>query len=242
MPKALIVEDRAESRKALQRIISERYPQIQMDTAATYEEAVVCLNQSEYDIFLLDINLSIADSNDTSGLKFAKEIRSRRGYEFTPIVMITSISNLEIAAYREIHCYQYIIKPFVKEAVISVMKKVLEGKQQEERNCFVFKSDGINYKVDCADILYLKAVPRGITLVMKQEEIKVLYLTLRTALDKLPKEFIQCHRMYAINTEYLEYCDFVNQLVKLKGCEQTIEIGGTYKAKLKQYMETLLEQ
>lgn len=239
MPRAFILEDRAESRIALQKMISERYPQIQMDAVATYEEAIQCLDQTEYDIFLLDINLNISDSNDTSGLRFAREVRSRQGYEFVPIVMITNISNLEIAAYREIHCYQYIIKPFVKEAVFSVLKKLLEGKQKEECSYFVFKSDGINYKVDCADILYLRAVPRGITLVMRREEVKVLYLTLRTAMEKLPEEFVQCHRMYVINLNYLEYFDFVNQVVKLKGCNQTIEIGGTYKEKLKQYLEQL---
>lgn len=243
MLRALILEDREESRKALLHIISDRFPEIETDTAATCEEAADLLSdasaEAPYDIFLLDINLDRTDASDASGLKFAKEIRAKHGYEFTPIVMITSISNLEMAAYREVHCYQYIIKPFVKEAVISVLKKLIEGKQQEERHYFVFKKDGINYKADCGDIVYLRAVPRGIAVVLRKEEIRVPYLTLRTALEKLPEEFVQCHRMYAVNLRYVEYFDFVNQVIGLKGFTERIEIGGTYKTELKKRLEEL---
>ncbi len=241
MLRALILEDKEESRKALTAIISGRFPEIKADAAATYAEAERLLAQGEppYDIFLLDINLEGANSEDASGLRFAKQVRATHGYEFTPIVMITSISHLEMAAYREVHCYQYIIKPFVKEAVISVLKKLLERKQQEERHYFVFKKDGINYKVDTSDILYLKAVPRGIAVVLRKEETKVPYLTLRNAMEKLPEEFVQCHRMYVINLRYVEYFDFVNQIIRLRGCNSGIEIGGTYKAELKKRLEEL---
>ncbi|MGN0505306.1 MAG: LytR/AlgR family response regulator transcription factor [Lachnospiraceae bacterium] len=245
MLRALILEDNEESRKALTAIISGRFPEIEVDAAATYAEAEEFLlkntkqGAASYDIFLLDINLISTDAEDASGLRFAKQIRTIHGYEFTPIVMITSVSHLEMAAYREVHCYQYIIKPFVKEAVISVLKKLLEGKKQEERHFFVFKKDGINYKTDCNDILFLKAVPRGIAVVLRKEEIKVPYLTLRNAMEKLPEEFVQCHRMYVVNLRYVEYFDFVNQVIRLQGCEQTIEIGGTYKAELKKRLEEL---
>lgn len=241
MLRALILEDREESRRALTAIISGRFPEIEVDAAATYAEAERLLGQGmpPYDIFLLDINLEGANSEDASGLRFAKQVRAMRGYEFTPIVMITSISHLEMAAYREVHCYQYIIKPFVKEAVISVLKKLLERKQQEECHYFVFKKDGINYKVDTSDILYLKAVPRGIAVVLRKEETKVPYLTLRNAMEKLPEEFVQCHRMYVINLRYVEYFDFVNQIIRLRGCDGEIEIGGTYKAELKKRLEEL---
>lgn len=241
MLRALILEDREESRRALTAIIAGRFPEIQVDAAAAYAEAEQFLLHEEppYDIFLLDINLEGANSEDASGLRFAKQVRAMRGYEFTPIVMITSISHLEMAAYREVHCYQYIIKPFVKEAVISILKKLLERKEQEECHSFVFKKDGINYRVDTSDILCLKAVPRGIALVLRKEETKVPYLTLRNAMEKLPEEFVQCHRMYVINLRYVEYFDFVNQVIRLRGLDSEIEIGGTYKAELKKRLEEL---
>ena len=59
-------------------------------------------------------------------------------------------------------------------------------------------------------------------------ETKVPYLTLRNAMEKLPEEFVQCHRMYVINLRYVEYFDFVNQIIRLRGCNSGIEIGGTY--------------
>lgn len=65
-----------------------------------------------FDLFLLDVNLVKEDKEDSSGLIFAEEIRSIIKYEFTPVVMITSVASLEIEAYRRIHCYQYLLKPY----------------------------------------------------------------------------------------------------------------------------------
>ncbi len=50
--------------------------------------------------FLLDVNLSGEDREDIGGILFAREIRERFEYTFTPIVMVTAIGNMEMQAYR----------------------------------------------------------------------------------------------------------------------------------------------
>ena len=49
----------------------------------------------------LDVNLSGEDREDIGGILFAREIRERFEYTFTPIVMVTAIGNMEMQAYRE---------------------------------------------------------------------------------------------------------------------------------------------
>lgn len=159
----------------------------------------------------------------------------RKEYTFTPIIMITSLANMELTAYRELHCYQYLVKPYNEEDVQKLVGKLLFLSQQgETREEFVVvRKDGINYKIFCKDIVCVKAVPRGVRFVLLKEEMKVLYLSIKQLLEKLPGErFLQVHRMCVVNQDYIEYVDTVNGLISMKNGEQ-VEIGITYKNEIK---------
>ena len=68
---------------------------------------------------------------------------------------------------------------------------------------------------------------------MKKEELRVPYTSIRQLLEKLPEErFFQCHRMYVVNQEFIDYVDYVNGMIKLTMCGQ-IEIGVTYKKEVR---------
>lgn len=63
------------------------------------------------------------------------------------------------------------------------------------------------------------------------ENWDVPYVTLRQMLLKMPKGmFTQCHRMYAVNKNEVEYYDTVNRIIRIKNCPDTVEIGVTYKS------------
>lgn len=159
----------------------------------------------------------------------------KREYAFTPIVMVTSIANMELTAYRELHCYQYLIKPYDEKDIKKLAGKLLFLSQQgEARDDFVVvKKDGINYKLFCKDIICVKAVTRGVSFVMAKEEMRVPYLSIRQLLEKLPQEkFLQVHRMCVVNQDHIDYVDLVNGLICMKNGDQ-IEIGVTYKGDVK---------
>lgn len=230
----LILEDDRSSLEALGKILSDYSTDICVHTASSYHEAKGLLDTDiQYGLFLLDVNLSGSDREDIGGILFAREVREQFRYTFTPIVMVTAVGAMEMQAYRELHCYQYIMKPFHREQVVEVVEKVLEKEKQEKPPSITVKKEGINYQVKCKDIRYIEAVPRGISIHMKQETWKVPYVTLRQMLQKVPKDvFVQCHRMYAVNKREVEYYDTVNRIVKLRDCEDTVEIGVTYKAEI----------
>ena len=238
MINVLVLEDETTSMEALVRILSEYSDEIQVHTASSYKEAKDLLDDDiRYGLFLLDVNLSGSKKEDIGGIVFAREVRENLQYMFTPIVMVTSVGAMEMQAYREIHCYQYIMKPFDKAQVEEVVKKVLANKKQEEPQTVTVKKDGINYQVKCHDIRYIEAVPRGICIHMKQENWKVPYVTLRQMMTRLPKEmFVQTHRMFAVNRGEIEYVDTVNRIVKLRDCKDVVEIGVTYKQEMGRMM------
>lgn len=230
----LILEDDCASREALKKILKEYRTEISVHAASSYEEAKELLDQKiRYDLFLLDVNLGGESREDIGGILFARELREQFRYTFTPVVMITAIGALEMQAYRELHCYQYIMKPFTPEQVREVVKKVLEKEKQKEPPYVIVKRDGVNYQVKCGEIRYIEAIHRGVRLHLKKEDWDIPYMTLKQILSKVPDGmFQQCHRMFAVNRREVEYYDTVNRVVKLRNCTDVIEIGITYKAEI----------
>lgn len=235
MIRILVLEDNKDSLKALQSMIEKISADIFVTTVENREDAEKALTVKEsYHAFLLDINLNEADTKDISGLDFAKKIRSMRQYAFTPIVMITSLANLELKAYRELHCYQYIVKPYQEEEIQKLIRKLLFQTGEISEPFVLIKKDGINYKLLCKDIIAIKAIPRGIDIVLCKETMSVHYVTIKQLIEKLPQElFVQCHRMFVVNRDYIDYVDMVNGLICMKNGMEA-EIGVTYKTRIKE--------
>lgn len=234
----LILEDDTVSRGALVSMLGKLGKEVQVDAAADLQSAEELLESGKnYDLFLLDVNLDKEDQEDASGLIFAEKVRKVMRYELTPIVMLTSVGSLEIEAYRKIHCYQYILKPYEETEVCEVVKRILAHTRSLEKPYIIVKKNGINYKILCEDIVFCKAIPRGVCFYLKEEQMEVPYLSIRQLLDKLPKQgFIQCHRMFVVNHAYVRYYDLVNQMIQMEGYPDKIDIGVTYKAEVRRLL------
>lgn len=238
MARILILEDEIESRKALEKMMKNISAQITVDAAADLAQARLLLSSAvSFDLFFLDVNLKPEEAGDISGIRFAEEIRSRRQYEFTPLVMITSVAGLEMEAYRRLHCYQYVVKPYIQSDVGEIVKKVLFHLHAENRSFIMVKRNGINYKIFCDEIMFCRAVPRGVCLFLKNEQIEVPYLSIHKLLEKLPKEtFFQCHRTFVVNRNAVKYYDLVNQVIQVEGSSEWIDIGVTFKPEVRRIL------
>ncbi len=241
MTRILILEDSKECLDAITVMVERVSGHVCAVPVNSLEEARAALDEAQplFQAFLLDINLDIDDSEDISGITFAREVRMRKEYAFTPIIMITSLANMELTAYRELHCYQYLVKPYNEEDIRKLVGKLLFLSQQgETREAYVVvKKDSINYKIFCKDIVCIKAVPRGVNFLLLKEEMKVLYLSIRQLLEKLPGDrFLQVHRMCVVNQDYIDYVDTVNGLISMKNGDQ-VEIGITYKNEIRKKLQ-----
>ena len=241
MTKILILEDNKDSLLSITAMVERVSDKVSAVPVGSLEEARRALKNAKqpFQAFFLDINLDIKDENDISGMIFAQEIRCIKNYAFTPIIMITSIANMELKAYRELHCYQYLTKPYNEEDINQLVGKLLFMSQLgETRDAFVLvKKSGVNYKLFCKDIVCIKAIPRGVNFVLENEEMKIPYTTIKQLYEKLPEDkFIQIHRMCVINQDYIDYVDMVNSLINMKNGEQ-LEIGVTYKKDLRSRLD-----
>lgn len=239
MLRVFVLEDEEYSRSALTQMLQNISEEITVSTAADLASARLLLGSAvSFDLFLLDVNLDASQADDISGICLAEEIRRDRRYAFTPIVMVTSVAGMEMEAYRSIHCYQYIVKPYEEAAIREIVQRILSHKQAEEKPSLIVKKNGINYNISCGEIVFGKAIPRGVCLYLKGEQIDVPYLTIRQLTERLPKEqFFQCHRMYVVNKDYVRYYDLVNQLIEVDGYSEQIDIGITFKPEVKRLIQ-----
>ena len=238
MTTVLILEDCKESITALATIMKGYSEDIHILFAYSYHQAMKLLKQeTNIDIFFLDINLDPNQQSDQSGLIFAKKVREISRYAFTPIVFITSSAELELVSYRETQCYSYLTKPYQEDTVVNVLEKVILGTKTAEKRQIIVKKSGVNYKIAVDEILCIEAIPRGIRLYMHEESLDLKYVSIKQILEKLPeKQFVQCHRMYVVNVNAIEYDDTVNRMIQINGVTQRIEIGVTYKTEMRRLL------
>ncbi len=133
MKNILIVEDKEIHRKTLMKLL-EGIEDIQVFVAATVEEAYVISMENTIHLFLVDIILNTDVRGDVSGLKFVETIRGIHKYKFSPLIFITSLEDPELYAYKELHCFGYIEKPFNPKEVINMVKLALEFPEKEKKD------------------------------------------------------------------------------------------------------------
>ena len=63
------------------------------------------------------VSFTICRLLDYRGTKLAKQLRSMPEYHFTPVLFAAALASEELAAYREIKCYAFLIKPFSTDSL-----------------------------------------------------------------------------------------------------------------------------
>ena len=108
----LILEDKAQTMETIENAAMDLPYNVRVIKTATVKDAYQYAMEMTIDVFLVDIILNPGVMGDTSGIEFAKHIRCVSKYQFTPIIFITALADPELYAYRNIHCFGYLEKPF----------------------------------------------------------------------------------------------------------------------------------
>ena len=226
MANILIVEDEISIASGLENIIKSIDKDITTTVTGYAEQACNMADSDDFDLFLLDIELL-----DYSGLKLAGEIRRMEKYKLTPIIFITALPSKELLAFKEIHCYDYIVKPFKEETVRDAVNTILKyGVKKEKYISFNLKD--FMYRIKMDDIIYFEAVQRKIEVVTIKERFQISGYTLNGLQEELTNNFIRCHRGYIVNTLYISRIDKVLNVLDLEYTDMKIPVGRSFKDSL----------
>src|SRR5678815_2464443 len=122
----LIIDDDAEIRESLQMLLASEG--LDVDMASNGEEGVLRLEESHYDLVLLDLMLP-----GKSGMDVYKDIR--RVDATLPVVIITAMGGVETAvtAIKE-GCYDFLTKPWDNDKLFVIVGNAIRQRQLLSEN------------------------------------------------------------------------------------------------------------
>ena len=228
----LLVEDERIQREALASIIKSNFVDVRIYEAASKKEAMKIINEKDIHLFFIDIHLK-----DSSGLELAKKIRQHENHSLTGIVFITGELVHIIEAFKNIHCYDFIVKPYKEKDIINIvdvffnstpLKNIKEGKSS-----FIDIDSTISIKLYHNDIIYIEYIDKCCNI----HTINGVYNVKRTSLVKLlnklsDDDILQTHRSFAINIKYVTEIEKTYEKVwsiKLRGCDDVVLLSYTYR-------------
>lgn len=231
----LIVEDDMNIQKLLSTCIREVDDTAQIYMSDSSQGALKIAKEHPIDIFLLDIQLI-----DYKGTVLAKELRSMDQYRYTPMIFATALANEEINSYREIKCYSFLIKPYTKEEVKQAISEAIDYRNHFSKQTKTIRIEQKShiFEYDLKDIVYIESFRKKMVLHLQtgQNEIYTEVIsgyTLKSMLELInDDQFIQCHKSYLINKRYIVQIAKVEGEVSLRGVQQPIPIGSTFRDKL----------
>lgn len=235
----LIVEDKKIHIDALNKIISDLDHKARIYCAINEQEAYTAAMKHQIHLFIIDIILDTSRPGDVAGLRFVQEMREVKKYAFTPVIFITSLEDPKLYSYSQLHCFEYIEKPFSIKQVRECIRKALEFPVILDRERFVyFRKDGIVYSKHLGDIIYIENKRRKILIHCRNDELEIPYKTCEQILSELDSPlFVRCSRFTIINRDYIEHIDYANRYIKLENIESLVEIGVMYRNRFKNVMQ-----
>lgn len=231
----LLVEDDKVQNNNLARIIEKTYLDIKVYQSFLIKDALNIAKEKRVDLFFIDINLP-----DGSGLDLAKQIREIPGHELTGIVFVTSEMFQVVEAFKNTHCYDFLVKPYNIEdikKIIDVFNKKDNSPIKEEGKYSIINIDNnISTKIYHNDIIFVEYSARRCIIHTTKSVVECKSLTLSSLLKEIESEtIVQSHKSYIVNTNYIEKID--KQYSKLweisfVGINERAQLSVKYKDKV----------
>lgn len=212
MKNILIVEDERLQRKNLRNILMEAYRDLNIYEAEDKKGALEICGRISIDVFFIDISLK-----KSSGLEFALEMREIPGYELTWVIFLTTHIEYITQAFKQVHCYDYILKPYNKEEVIEMTRKLIfnipraEIPWKDRKSIVLELKSGISVKIYIDEIIFIETSLRTSYIHTVNGIYTATNLSLKRILELTnSKNIMQCHKSFAVNLDFIRKIENVN--------------------------------
>ena len=217
--KVLIVEDEPITAKDISFLLQDIGIN-HTEMAMNYDEAVDILEETTFDLVLLDINLL----SDQDGIDLAERINEKYS---TPFIFITSYYTPSLVTRAKVtEPLAYLVKPFNKHDIqINVEMALYKSKIRQEDELLFFREQKGTISISQNEIIYLEADDNYTKIFFKDKHITVSQ-TLKAIHGKLvQKDFVRVHK---------SYCVRLQKISMIKGGfvyldDRKVPIGRSYK-------------
>jgi len=229
----MLVEDDFMQRQVLKKMILAMNNFSEVYEADSEQLALEIIGKYDINMFLIDINLK-----ESSGLDLALNIRKIQKYEFRQIIFLTTHMEYITQAFKQTHCYDYILKPYNQEEVKDMINKIILNEtnslnNKTDREIIITLKNGIYVGIKTNDILFIEVKGKN----CEVNTLNGIYISNNTTLKKMIKlidcpYIIQSHRAFAINKKYIskiEKVDFKLSVVFFDNSFKTALLGYKFK-------------
>ena len=186
---------------------------IRISTAAT-SSAFLHLCFEDFDVIFIDIDLEEA----ITGIDIARQLRNKN-YS-GEIIFLTNYREYVFDGYP-LHALDYLLKPADYQKLSQDMYYI-QNKLAEK--IFVYQTRDTIFQIPFSDILYISSCNHSSIVITSTQHIKIP-LTIKKISDKLPNQFIQCHRTVIVNLTRVTHI-YKNELFLTNNV--SVPIGRTY--------------
>ena len=194
-------------------------------TSDNIDDILSYVDDNKVDVLMLDINLKA----DKSGLELAEAVRKKN----KNVYLIFTTGHLEYAmvAYK-FKTFDYLAKPITYDRLEDTVKRLFEDINGLPKK--YIKIDNKNTIIDESQIHYIKR--DGMKLIFHTSSRDYdTYSSFAKLDDKLPENFVRCHKSFVINLNNVKNVDPVTCTIYLTD-DSSCNIGPKYK---QEFMEVL---
>lgn len=153
------------------------------------------LEKNKVDIAFLDIMVDDENSMDWS--------IENLNNNYTQIIFMTSYPQ---CAYNlsESNCCYYIMKSRMSNDVLAkAIRRALQNTTKKDPNLTIVKLGSKNYIINYQDIIYIETFNNNLVLHIKDSDNITIYSSLKDYAEKLPPNFLRCHKSYMVNMNHI---------------------------------------
>jgi DNA-binding LytR/AlgR family response regulator len=227
----LIIEDNSAQRDLMRKIVSRSSAEVNIFDVNNIWDAYRILLEHTIDVFIVDIVLETEKQGDTSGMELVRIVRSIPQYRFTPVIFVTSLEDPQLFAYRNLHCFAYLEKPYDYDEIREIVRRALGyTTPRKDQEILCLKKEGVLYPFRIDKIVYIESCQRNVTIHKRGGKTeKMPYMTCNRILEAADNSaLIQCSRGVIVNRHYVKTVDKLNRILDLRDSKIRLPIGGAY--------------
>lgn len=165
-------------------------------------------------LYLLDIQL-----DGMNGIEIARKIKSVN--PDSNIIFLTSFKEYVFEGY-DVHAFNYLIKPVERKQLFHNLDEIRELVSQRS---YTFTDQNSTVVIPMNDIMWFTVNRHYIDIHTSKGESYCQIGNLRDIVQKLPSEFIQCHRSHIVNMAYIR--SFSRSSILLEN-ETSLPVGRSF--------------
>lgn len=168
--------------------------EITLDTFSSGHNLFDFINHvSSFDLLVLDILMP-----EMTGIEVASKIREKNSD--CKIIFLTSSPEFAVNSYK-VNAFYYLLKPFQKQELLSLLDKALISIQEEQSKSVVIKGKTGLMRIPLHTIEYIESVKHALNFHLRGGEAASCYAKMEEFREYLlaDRRFVRCHQSFIVN-------------------------------------------